>query len=581
MNIAMTHIRFLRATVLLILSISNLVFAQEKISNGQLNYNKYSFSIPANIEQMISVDLNVDGYQDMLAIHKMGLLVYLQKSDGTFDFSAPSASIDVQGASMGWDIAEFRKPGSTETEPSLLALIDGKTIVTWKFTGNAISEPIPVLEDLSAYLPKGAFRLNFTNDINNDGYIDFVVPGSGQLILRLQNPSGGFQNAIKIQSTASYTTNLESSETIESRIGQGIHIPLMELRDVNSDDLNDLISRTEERLDVFIGIDIDGEQSYPASPSYTLDIAAIQARLGEFSVDKLDLSNLTGMLALTHQEVLVDVDKDGNDDLLIREGGKISLFSGTNDGMDFSQPRQILKSSGNVLAAFIRDENEDELDDLWIIRVESISIGDAFLWLALSGSIEVEAFIYRNEGDQFARRPARKLTLDVKFPSILRLISTASSFEDELENSEAIVRPSVFLNIDRNDYDELIVLLDERIDIFMDAREQKAGEGPSEEEIEAEVELSILTFLDYEPDKDNYEVNIREILDKLVFNRNLNTELVAGREANLQISLSDSAEVGDIFTLELNQDGVDDIVIFLERGDTNITGLLLLSSPME
>src|SRR5690606_3194505 len=116
---------------------------------------------------------------------------------------------------------------------------------------------------------------------------------------------------------------------------------------------------------------------------------------------------------------------DGFHDVVIREGGKISLFTSSASGIDFETPQQVLRSSGNVLGAYIRDENDDGRDDLWLARVETISIGDLFVWLALSGTLDVEVFIYRNEGTQFSRRPARKLTLAVKYPSALSLLGTA------------------------------------------------------------------------------------------------------------------------------------------------------------
>ena len=59
------------------------------------------------------------------------------------------------------------------------------------------------------------------------------------------------------------------------------------------------------------------------------------------------------MLALTHEEWLDDVDGDGIEDLLLREGGKVSLFLGTRDGMDLANPRQVLRSGGNVLASLL------------------------------------------------------------------------------------------------------------------------------------------------------------------------------------------------------------------------------------
>ena len=116
----------------------------------------------------------------------------------------------------------------------------------------------------------------------------------------------------------------------------------MELRDVNSDGYDDLISRTDERLDVFIADEI-GDAYFSSGASYSIDIAEIEERLGDFDIDNLDFSNLTGVLALTHEEVLDDVDGDGIEDLLLREGGKVSLFGGTYTGMNSEQPRQVLR----------------------------------------------------------------------------------------------------------------------------------------------------------------------------------------------------------------------------------------------
>ena len=66
----------------------------------------------------------------------------------------------------------------------------------------------------------------------------------------------------------------------------------------------------------------------------------------------------------------------------------------------------------------------DERPDLWLWRVEPISVGDLFIWLALSGSINVEAFVYRNDGERFASRPARKITVALKFPSAVRVLTS-------------------------------------------------------------------------------------------------------------------------------------------------------------
>ena len=144
------------------------------------------------------------------------------------------------------------------------------------------------------------------------------------------------------------------------------------------------------------------------------------------------------MLALTHEEVLEDVNGDGIEDLLLREGGKVSLFGGTTTGMELTRPKQVLRSGGNVLSTFLYDENEDGLKDLWLWRVEPISVGDIFIWLALSGSIAIEAFVYPNEGERFSRRPTRKLTIELQFPSVIRLATSFQELAEEAREMQSV-----------------------------------------------------------------------------------------------------------------------------------------------
>ena len=99
----------------------------------------------------------------------------------------------------------------------------------------------------------------------------------------------------------------------------------MELRDLNNDGLEDLISRTDENFDVFIA-DRSSTSYFENEPSYSIDINEIEKRLGDFDIDNLDFSNLTGILSITHEEILEDVTGDAIDDLLLREGAKITLI---------------------------------------------------------------------------------------------------------------------------------------------------------------------------------------------------------------------------------------------------------------
>ena len=538
-------------------------------SAAELNFNQQEFKLPLETENLVVADLNGDGLLELLAVVEKGLQIYFQTESG-FDFDS-NTSIEFPGQSIGWDLStQYGATGST----SIIALIDGKEVLVWSVEDQTLLAPQTIKSNLNGFLSKGVNRLHFSRDINGDDIDDFLIPGAGVINLHISNgraASGDFdyQAPLSVRSELRMRTNLNEG-SLERRTGQSIRIPMMELRDVNSDGFDDLVSRTEEALKVFIA-NADVGSYFPTQASYSLDILEIEERLGEFDIENLDFSNLTGLLALTHEEILEDVDGDGIDDLLLREGGKVSLFGGSELGMNFAQPRQVLRSGGNVLGTFLQDENEDGLKDLWLWRVESISVGDIFVWLALSGSIAIEAFIYPNDGERFARRPSRKVTIDLKFPSVISLTSTFRDIERELDDVRSTEETfSSLASLDDNtEQQDLILMVSNQVQFFLNSiQPQDVPDNESD---------LFLGALDYSRERDNYEFNIRDVIENIAIGGNRHLDAVAGRTADSAIELSQSVVSGDIIPVTLNNDDRDDVIIFTETDGSHIRGLLLLS----
>lgn len=536
---------------------------------AELNFKQQEFQLPLETENLVAADLNGDGLLELLAVVDKGLQIYFQSMNG-FDFNSAS-SIQFPGQAIGWDLStQYGSAGSS----SIIALIDGKQVLAWSVEGQTLLEPRVIKSNLNGFLSKGVNRLHFSRDINGDTIDDFLIPGAGVINLyisraRAANGTVDFQPPLSVRSELRMRTNLNEG-SLERRTGQSIRIPMMELRDVNGDGFDDLVSRTEEALKVFIAAP-DADAYFPNAASYSLDILEIEERLGEFDIDNLDFSNLTGLLALTHEEILEDVDGDRVDDLLVREGGKVSLFGGSKTGMNFSQPRQVLRSGGNVLGTFLQDENEDGLKDLWLWRVESISVGDIFVWLALSGSIAIEAFIYPNDGERFARRPSRKVSIDLKFPSVISLSSTARDIQKELEESRSSEEVfSSLANLDENiEQQDLIVMLNNQLQFFLNSVQPEEVPGNDSD--------LFLGALDYSRERDNYEFNIRDVIENVTIGGNRHLETVADKTADMTIELSQSAVTGSIVPVTLNNDGRNDVIVFTETDGSHIRGLLLLS----
>lgn len=527
-------------------------------------FSEHEFKLPPTSEKLLVADFNGDKLNDLLLVTENSLRVYFQRgsdSGAGFDFETGFAEIEFTQGAVGWDLsASYQTDGL-----SLLAVVDGKEVLAWHAKKEELIGPEIITSETNGFLSKGLNRLHFSRDINNDGLEDLIIPGAGQLQIHVNAGNGNYQAPLAIQSDFRIRTNLDSSQ-LERRIGQAVRIPLMELRDVNSDGAADLISRTDDKLDVFLAT-ATAAAYFPAAPSYSLDISEIEERLGEFDIDNLDFANLTGVLALSHEELLEDVDGDGIDDLVLREGSKVSVFGGTTDGMTFEQPRQVLRSGGNVLSTFLYDENNDDLKDLWLWRVEPISVSDIFVWLALSGSIAIEAFIYPNEGERFSRRPSRKLTVDLKFPSVLRLTSSFRNIDEELSASQSDEYPiSTTGNFDGEpSRADLLALIDNQLAVFLNNIE------PQNEETE------FLGALGYSRDRDNYEIDIREIIDDAMSAINQSRSSIDQLSADLTIPLASDA-VSDMITAKINSDESDDIFVFDTRISGQITGLLLLSN---
>lgn len=530
-------------------------------SAADLEYRSQPFWFPSESENLIVADTNADGLSELITVLDGRIRIYFQSEDG-FDFESGFDEIELPGQAVGWDISSAY---SKSDSASIIALIDGSEVLVWHIEGHRILDSQTIKSGLPGFLSKGINRLYFSRDINGDGNDDLIIPGAGVLNLFVSDGNKGYQEALAVQSDFRIRTNLNASR-LERRTGQAIRIPMMELRDVNNDGFDDLVSRTDERLDVFIADEL-GERYFPVSPSYSVSITDIEERLGEFDIDSLDFSNLTGVLALTHEEILEDVSGDGIDDLLLREGGKVSLFVGSEGGMDLQNPRQVLRSGGNVLSTFLYDEDEDGLTDLWLWRVEPISVADIFVWLALSGSVSIEAFVYPNDGERFARRPTRKITVELKFPSVIRLVNSVRNIANEAQDrdsGETTATNTANLDADR-EHEDLLVLVHDQLKIFLNSIE------PADDSEE------FLGALDYNRQRDNYEINIREILDNVSIGGNPHLDLMENRIADLSIDIGVDATTGDIIPALLNRDALDDIFVFTEYDGSHIRGILLLS----
>jgi uncharacterized damage-inducible protein DinB len=203
---------------------------------------------------------------------------------------------------------------------------------------------------------------------------------------------------------------------------------------------------------------------------------------------------------------------------------------------------------------------------LW--RVEPISVGDIFVWLALSGSVAVEAFIYPNDGERFARRPSRKVSVNLRFPSVMRLANAyqdLSSQARELENSPP--QPSLAAHLNGQlDRQELLLMVNDQVQVFLDRIE------PENQETE------FLGGLGYTRQRDEYTIDIGDIINDVARADADWLQAISGREPDSRVQLGEESGLGDLVSARLNDDDYDDVFIFTGHDASQIRGLLLLSN---
>ncbi|MCW8195047.1 VCBS repeat-containing protein [Proteobacteria bacterium 005FR1] len=537
-----------------------LLMLGHSVASAEQDYAAIPFSLEAT-NRIQPADFNGDGLQDLLAAADNRLSVYLQKkSDKAFDFSKPDTSIELPGNAAGWTL------DAAGDRQRILALIDGGQVQAWSLTEGRFGKPITLLDHLSGSLPAGSYPMNFVRDINGDKRADLLIPGQGEMHIYLQSADGRYGNALQVRSRLLNYSRLSAGDDLSSQVGQRVRIPEMNIRDVNNDQRNDLVASSEESIDVFLA-KVDG--SFPHGPSYSVDLKALQERVGEVDFDNVDYSNLSGLLAYTYEIEMEDIDGDNIEDVLVREGGKVTVFGGTDSGVNMDKPRQILKSSGNVLAISLRDEDGDDRKDLWLMRIEDISLANLFLWLAISGSVEVETFVYKNQGDRFASRPHRKVTLSVKFPSILRSVDLVNSAIEAEPGIQKVVRATRAQLDGAESPFELAVIDKDSLAIYSNVIDEKG-------------EQRFLGQSDFRRDKDNYDYDLGAVLASPASSANRDLQRIQGRKPDLMIpyqrgmTIADQSQA-DLFAWEMNGDGRDDFFVLTGLDGNTVSGLLLLS----
>lgn len=522
------------------------------------------FEPDATISRALFVDIDGDRRQDLLVATSGELRLHRFRSGPGYDLAAPDGRLPLSGGAIAWDLDR----GPDGRGLRVVLLVDGRDVLVAGIdpaTGS-IAPPTRALSGLSGFLPQGVHSIPFVRDVDGDGGADLVVPGLDRYQVHLRTPEGGWGPGLSVHLRTRLESRLDPGGDLVTRLGQSVTVPMLGLRDVNADGKEDLVAESEDSIDAYLARRGGG---FPPEPSFSVDLAASRERVGRFDPDDVDFSNLTAAVRHTVQSLMQDVSGDRIEDLVLREGGKILLYHGAVDGLDLSRPRQVLRSGGNVVMVALHDEDEDGADDLWLVRIETISMADIFLWLVASGSVDFEVFIYRNLKGVFARRPGRKLTVTVEFPALRDLAGIGERIDEAKRDRESLSAAWASLDGASDREDSLLVLTGAELRAYLDV------------ETDDDEETTILDLIGYSRDRDDYTVDVEEVADRILLAEQKVVARYRDRKPDLRIPVGAGYGGGDLAVLDLDGDGIDDALVLPPASEGISRGELLLSGRPE
>ena len=412
-----------------------------------------------------------------------------------------------------------------------------------------------LLERSATLAPGGVSHLPFARDLDGDGRIDLVLPQADGLQLHFAGPEG-----LRAGPRVRHRANVRLRMPQGGRTSERLSVPGFTVEDQNGDGHVDLAFEDDDLLQFYWSAP-DGR--LPETPTFELDLDEIRSRLPPQEEGRLDPSNLFRALERRVNQRVEDFDGDGIHDLLLRQGRKVSLYRGTSTGVDRSRAVQVLRTSGNLLAAFGADDNGDGRRDLNLLRIEDASLAELLLWLIAGGSVQLDLFSYhQREPLVFDRKPSSRRTVELGFPALTRIGDEMEELSDLWR--EGLARRAVAADLDGDGRrDDLARIASDRVELFRDALEEEAAEIR-----DGLVWADLLRFYDERADGErSVDLELMELAAWVPLPGARLQERLRGRTPDSAFPLgemptaSDDAKAGVLFVVDLDGDSVDDLVV--------------------
>lgn len=424
-------------------------------SNSSFNYIAFELEREDNWDSLIKRDLNGDGRLDLVYSHYAPdrgreLYVHYQLSDGSFQDNPQAIEIKTEIIAVGF--ADLR---DTPGDELLLFADRGVFSLSSQIEGYA-GNLRPLLQwPLIATVPDRE-RVEFISsfpDINDDGYIDLVLPGDFEYGVFLGGPDESFSKTSQFDvinqdlppsRRSPAQTDLEARLAINAEEGVVVELAVERLSPfagfVNQEQLS---QDSNETLNL-----MDSERWIPTAMLARLNddllLDALYINLGSDGLGQFNLHyqsesgifssqpDWTGSLDTRGRVLIEDFNGDGLDDLIrIDDDGDewtAYFFANADGSFDLSEPTQVMRFTGYDLNLDFVRVAEDSTP-LLSASFYTIPVVDAIR----NASITRTQLLYHpDQSAAFARRPSMRL--DESFSAAnVRGLSEQTSFRYDVD----------------------------------------------------------------------------------------------------------------------------------------------------
>lgn len=551
------------------------VHSEEPISQSISTLNGYAispFSIPIDAEAVYLIDLNADRRHDLILEFRDELRVVFQDPKG---FSVSEyQSIPLPEYSAMWDIARTDSSGAGL---SILVMTSDSVLSIWQPFGSTyrkleVKVPIP-----SLHLPQNTIRSRFCVDINGDSIDDLALPTTHFLYVFELSDSHQLVSTSKIPLLSSSSASL-STDDFSGQVGQRYQASSAVFRDLDNDSHMDAVMQNDSSVRISLG-NASHESHFSPNPDYDINFEKDSRKI---NFDSIDFSNLFSLIKFAPNRVQIkDLNLDQLVDLTILEPNRLLLYIADESGINTNKPTQVMRFNENTFILDIFDVSEDGMLDLIAVKTpHDISVRRALFALVVPTSLRFEFLVFNHADGMFSRRPDSRLLANVKVPALLPAVVRAATVEVRQQRVEATIRldllgseteppmPILDVQLDSEKPRDVLAIQSGEVHVFLNV----IDDGSIFEERSELDEVRRLLKARRELTLDVGQMMLSTNIESMT-----HLDLIEDLEPVVIHRMDSNPDFHDLLRFRLNDDELDDIMIFEDRTEKAISGVVLLS----